>query len=165
MSTEDKVEIFTPDQEARLRELMCGVVREYWTTDGIKSIAQDAAKKQAEWIIEDGISAKIRAATEAEPAKMVEQLFRNSGMVVKTKASEYFDGIVGAILQDEDSGLPGAIRLHVQENLPHLIHNAVTAIVAAMVVDWLKSGVGGATDATREIVRQAFMNASMQTRY
>lgn len=156
---------FTQEQERRLRELMGDVVREYWTTDDIKRISQDAAKKQAEWIIEDGMKVKIAEAVHADPAKMVEQLFRHSGMMVKTQASQEFDTIVNAMLQDEDSGLPEAVRQYTKEHFEELVARAIKEIVAAMVAQFVKQGAAGLALSTQDVMRQAFMNASMNTRF
>lgn len=156
---------FTEAQEERLRELMCGVVREYWTTDAVKDIAKDEARRTANYLVEEGIKSQISAATTADPAKMVEQLFRHSGMMVKTQASQEFDAIVNTMLQDESSGLPSAIKLYAKEHFEELVARAVKEIVAAMVVQFIKNGADGLAASAQDIMRQAFMNASINTRY
>jgi hypothetical protein len=160
-----KAPVFTDEQEARLRELMCGVVREYWTEDGINHIAREAAKQQVGWMLDEGMKAKIAAAVEADPVKSLEQLFRQSGMIVKTQASQEFDAIVNALLKDEDSGLPAAVRQYTKDHFEELVMRAVREVVASMVVAFIKQGADGMAASMQEMMRQAFMNASMNTRF
>lgn len=157
--------VFTEEQEVRLRQLMCGVVREYWAEDGVKELARTETKQMVDYLLADGMKAKIAAVVQAEPVKALEQLFRSSGMVVKTQASQEFDAIVNAMLQDEDSGLPAAVRQYTKDNFEELVARAVKEIVAAMVVEFVKGGSNGIAAATQDMMRQAFMNSSVNTRF
>lgn len=163
--TETETPSLTEKQRNEIRAIVSGMVREYWADDGIKDIARTTAAARVDTLLEEGIAAKVRTAAEIAPAKMVEEMFRKSGYVVKTKASECFDKIVADIIQDEASGLPEAIRQHVRDHLVELVQRAVGEIVAAMIVQFLKNGADGLAQSTRDMMQQAFMSASIRTGY
>lgn len=155
----------TDQQRNEIRAIIFGSIREYWADEEIKQIARSAAEATVDRLLEHGVAAKVRAAAEIAPEKMVEEMFRRSGHIVKTDSSAWFDKIVAGILQDEASGLPEAIRQHVREHLVELVQRAVGEIVAAMIVQFLKNGADGIAQSTRDMMQQAFMNASIRTGY
>jgi hypothetical protein len=131
----------------------------------VKELARTETKRMVDCLLDDGMKAKIAAVVQVEPVKALEQLFRQSGMMVKTKASEEFDAIVNAMLLDEDSGLPAAVRQYTKDHFEELVARAVKEVVAAMVVQFVKNGAEGLAAATQDMMRQAFQNASINTRY
>ena len=152
----------TDQQKAETREIVVNAIREYWTEDEIKRVAITQAEGRVNDILENAVSAKVAALVENNPQAVMDQLFRQSGMVVRTKSSEYFDGIVGAMLQDEESGIPEAIREHVRDNLTELIQNAISGIVAGMVANYMQDNADALANASKQMIDRAFQNASIR---
>jgi len=161
--SEVKNAAFTEDQSSELRSLVFGMMREYWAQDAVKEIARESAEMTARAKIEGDIGTRVAALATDEIGlrKMVEQLFRDSGHVVKTRSSELFDGIVAGFMRDEAGGIPDAIRQHVREHLPELVQRAVCEIMTAMLIDAIKVGSGDIAGATRQMIGHAFMTARM----
>lgn len=152
----------TDHQKAEVREIFTSAIKAYWNDDAIKRLASDRAESRVNDLLEHSITAKVAALIEHNPQAVMDQLFRQPGMVVKTDASKYFDGTIGAMLQDEASGIPEAIRQHVRENLPTLIQNAISGIVAAMVVNYISGNADALAEASRTMISQAFQNATVR---
>lgn len=153
----------TDQQKAETREIVVAAIREYWTEDQIRGLAKSEADGRVNEILQNTIAAKVAALVENDPQTVVNQLFRQSGMVVKTKSSEYFDNIVAQLLQDEASGIPEAIRDHVKLHLTDLIQNAISGIVAGMVVNFISSNADNLASASKDMIREAFQNASVRS--
>jgi len=148
-------------QRKEVIELLHG----YWGSQQVKSMAEEAAGTMFRIKMEEDIRSLLLQGVQNDPAKMVAEMFRSSGMIVKTEASKVFDAIVADHLKDEDSGVPAAIRQYVADHLPMLVQRAVTEIVTAMVIDFLKSGASSLAGANHEMIRNAFMNARMSPGY
>lgn len=159
----DDITVLTEAQEERIRVIITGCIREYWTDDEVKRLARTEAEETINRLLENAISAKVAGLVEHDPAGVMDQLFRQSGMVVRTKSSEYFDGIVGAMLQDEESGIPEAIRNHVKLHLTELVQNAISGIVAGMVANFMQNNADSLANASKQMIDHAFQNASIRS--
>lgn len=109
--------------------------------------------------ITESIQGKLATLMETEPLKLIDQLFRNSGMVVQTKASEKFDAIVARALRMDDTGLMEAVKTYTRMHMPDLIQRAITEIVTQLVLQQLATGYNDLAQASSELIRDAFMNS------
>lgn len=153
----------TDQQKTEVMQLFAAAVRQHWTEDNIRTIAKNESLAEVSRILKDEVSAKVAGLVQRNPEAVLNQLFRESGMIVRTKSGEYLDGIVGALLKDEESGIPQAIREHVSENLTALIQNSISDIVARMVVNYIANNADNLATASKHLINQAFQNASFRT--
>ena len=153
----------TDQQKQEVREIFARAVREYWTEDDIRELARNESNAEFHNALKNDVSAMVTGLVKHNPEAIMNQLFRQGGMVVRTKSSEYFDGIVGELMRDEESGIPEAIRQHVRDNLPTLIQNAISVIVAGMVTNFIAKNADSLAQASRDMINQAFQNASLRT--
>lgn len=153
----------TEGQRKEVIDLLHG----YWGADAAKTLTRDAAERAVDLKLEHSVRARVAALAENEAGLkwMIESLFHNSGRLVQSEGSKVFDDIIAALLKDEDSGAPAAIRQYVQTNIQYLAQRAVTEIVTAMVIDFLKSGSSAAALANVEMIRDAFMRARVSPGY
>jgi hypothetical protein len=163
-TSENKITVgLTDQQKDETREIVVAAMREYWTEDAIKRLAAEKAEARVNDLLQHGIAAKVAGLVEHNPESVMSLLFRQSGMVVKTKSSEYFDGIVGELLKNEASGIPEAIRDHVKLHLTELAQRSVSEIVAAMVVNFIKNDADALASSSRQMIEEAFRTASIRS--
>ena len=140
------------------------LIEGYFGKEKVKECARIEAESTINRLLEHGMKGRVAAILEAKPSETLDQLFRSSGMVVKTDASKVFDEIVSSVLNDETSGVPEAIRQYTKDNIVELIQRSVTEVVVNMVVTHLKSNASTLAAENLISISQAFNNARMQLR-
>jgi hypothetical protein len=165
MHQDSDVPPFTPEQTAKLRGVVFGMMAEYWAEDRLKNTIRERADERINQMFEHSVKAQVLSVMQSgEGPKVIENLFRQSGYVVRTEASQFVDGIVGALLTDPTTGMPEQIRSFVRANLQQLVLQAVTAIVTQMVVDYIKGNADALANGSRGLIETAFLNARMTVR-